>query len=934
MDHRILHLVALLAADLLLAPCATYAANAPTAWTETGAAFKAGTRGDSGQNLYVNRHGELETIRRFDLDGNGHLDLLFNSSHDIYNALPATIATLQGKRLQIGELAVDGSSRVLSADLNRDGYNDLVFMPNHQNVQQQRSSIIIAWGGPTGWTTDRLTRQLPVNGVTSMAIGDLNHDGWPDIVTLNSTGWLFGQPDGKIVRVYWGSPDGFLLTRYQDLGVPGAVEIAAGGFGPERQYPAVVLTENGRLHFLAFEAGAKTLKLATTVDLSLPEKTKAQALVVQSGAHGNGDSLWVGTNTKALLHVGTAVAQPTIETLEASPATHLSLGRLDADPWPDLVLTNLKLIYPLDKADPSTPSVRILWGREGGVDPTHVTALAIPNAIATAVGDLDRDGHADLLVSVYQGNTSQKAESRIYPGNGSRQFDASLPVPTEGAEGVAWAQLTPDALPVGIFANSQHRTLDDAVPLRLFWGVPGGFSRDNFVDIPNLSGYKSSAADLNGDGYVDLIVVNGGDVSEDAARRAPDAGANIYWGGPEGTIGGPGPTRFDPARRQVLPEKHLGSINVADLNGDGYLDVVLGSFESPDKPDTDIVIYYGSAAGLLPENRKTLRVPGRSIGCLIADFNRDGWLDVTIGSYGTNQVITFWGSATGFDENRKNILPYPAPIDLEAADLNHDGWLDLLVGSYEDSVAHHHDTGLSIFWGGPTGWHQSNSQWLPGMTPLGLAVADLDGDGFLDIVSPHYHGELSREQLPSYIYWGSAQGYAPLHRTALTVNSGSEVVIGDFDQDGKLDLAFCAHSMDAGHLLESPVFYNDGQRFASPKVQYLPATGPHYMWVQDIGAISNRRYEETFTSQALSWQEAALGATIAVDAATPFGSKVTVRVRSAGTAAALAAAPWREGEHGHFSLSAQDRFLEYHLTLHSANGDAYPLVRKVDVTLQ
>ena len=716
--------------------------------------------------------------------------------------------------------------------------------------------------------------------------------------------------------------------------------MGAGGFGQRREFTAAVLTETGEIQLFAPDSKSGGLRLARTIHLPAAvtggAPLKPQCILAQPDRGPSGDILWIGTNTTTLLRVTTTGRQDEIKSIEAAPATHLACGLLDDDPWPDLVLTNLKLIDPLDKAPAAPiPSVTILWGAADGVSGARRTSLAIPNAISAAVGDLNGDGHGDLVVAVHQGDKSMKASSLVFFGDGSRKLPAKgLPVATEGAAGLAIARLTPQSKPVAVFANAESRTLDDAVPLRVYWGSAGGFSTKAMVDIPNLSGYKSCAADLNADGYVDLLVVNGADVSEETASRAPYSGVNIYWGGPTGAIAGPGPTRFDPGRRQVLHEKHVGSINVADLNRDGYLDIVLGEFESGDKPDTELVIYYGSAAGYLPENRKVLHVPDRSIGCLIADFNKDGYLDIVVGCSNINQVITYWGGPNGYSEDNKTILPYPTPTDIEAADLNNDGWLDLIVGSYEDPVAHHHDTGFSIFWGGPHGWRQSDSQWLPAATPLGLAVADLDGDGFLDIVAPSYHGELTREHLPSYIYWGSAQGYAALRRTALDVDSGSEVVIADFDRDGLLDLAFVAHSVDAGHRTESPIYFNDGNRFKSPRVQYLPANGPHYMWVQDIGNIYNRRYEEEFTSRAFTWTQPCGGGRLRVDAVNSFGSRVRLQVRAAAAEPALASAPWRAIPAESFTLSAADRALQYRLDLVSANGDAYPIVRKVDIQLK
>jgi hypothetical protein len=124
---------------------------------------------------------------------------------------------------------------------------------------------------------------------------------------------------------------------------------------------------------------------------------------------------------------------------------------------------------------------------------------------------------------------------------------------------------------------------------------------------------------------------------------------------------------------------------------------------------------------------------GRGEGCLIADLNRDGRLDIIVTHLYGDKIVIYWGSAGDYSDNNKKVLPYPSADGLEAADLNADGWLDLMVGTYYDPVTRSRDTGLSIFWGSDRGYHQSNSQWLPGLAADSLAAADIDGDGYLDI---------------------------------------------------------------------------------------------------------------------------------------------------------------------------------------------------------
>lgn len=926
----------LLVSILLIAILPATSAEPARSWTDSGSGFSAGSLGNAGQNLYVNRRGELETIRRYDLDDNGHVDLLYNSTHDWWHPLPISVATAtEAGAVKVTHLQVEGSQRIIVDDLNRDGFPDLVIAPNRQNLQHGRTQIAIAWGGEDGWSHRRLTRQLPVNGLTQIAVADLDGDGWSDIISLNSTGWLHGQPEGRIVRVYWGAADGFLLNRYYDLGIPDAIDLTTVTFGGTAQ--AAVLTREGALHLLTAQLKGenRSLEIKTTVRLPAVDPT---CLLWQPQA-GADCRLWIGTKGDVLLSYH---PQHGVASLPAAPATHLAQGRLDADAWPDLVLTNLKLTNlklakamggeAVGAAAGAESTVTILWGAKDGYDPARRLDLNIPQAISSAVADLDGDGHADLLVAIHQGDVDMDADSRIYRGDGTRTLSGQFErVPTQGARDIALAA-HPAGHTVAFFANSLQGMLGEAVPLRLFWGSEDGFDPERMSEIPMRSGYKSSVSDLNNDGHLDLITINSGHAGPEAAALDLELGAHIYWGGSDGAVGGFGPNRFDLARRTILREPNLGSINVADLNRDGYLDLVLGAFEGGDG-QSNLVIYYGSADGFLPAGRVAVPVPSYSIGALIADFNGDGWLDITVASLNSDQVITHWGGPEGFSADRRHTLSTPAPLEVEAADLDGDGYLDLLVGSYYDRVSKRHDTGTTIFWGSAEGWRESNAQWLPGMTPIGLAVADLDGDGHLDIVSPHYHGELSRERLPCYIFWGSENGYNPLNRTALIVDSSDDVMIADFNGDGRLDLAFSAHSSDYGHLTNSPIYFNDGARFRNPEVQFLPTRGPHWMWVQDLGNIRHRRYEENFTSRTFQWDSVASTGHIEADAATPHGSRLAIEIRSAANEKALAAATWHETSDGNFMVGESDRALQYRLTLHSANGDAHPLVRKVRVKL-
>ena len=81
---------------------------------------------------------------------------------------------------------------------------------------KNKTYLVTGGASGIGAATARTLAQAGGNVV----IADVNVDSWPDIVTLNGAPWEYGQTAGNIVRIYWGGPEGYLLTKRYDLGVP------------------------------------------------------------------------------------------------------------------------------------------------------------------------------------------------------------------------------------------------------------------------------------------------------------------------------------------------------------------------------------------------------------------------------------------------------------------------------------------------------------------------------------------------------------------------------------------------------------------------------------------------------------------------------------------------------------------------------------------
>ena len=885
----------------------------------------------AGHNLYVSRDGRVRTIHRFDLNQDGYLDLVFNSTHDTTFFVPATFGSVDNeRRVRSEEMAIDGSLHVVLADLNGDGHSEAVFCPNYSGLQSERRFVTIAWGDKEGWLPRRTNGSLPVHGASDIAVCELNNDRWPEIVVLNGNAWLPEQPDGQIVRIFWGSDSGYQATERSDVGIVDAKAIESGDWDGDGTANLVVLRSSGSLRIFSADKDAEPR--ATSYD-DWPLDAKEVTCLTMADVTGDGKiETIVGTaDASGSIHIvpsrkGRMSGRPT-RSFNAFQASHIAAGDLDDDGATDLVLTRFKLARAGGGEAMGTTEnegiVHVLWGdpnRPGNFASDRRLALKVHAPSATTVGDVDSDGHSDLVIAVHQGDSTFKAGSVVLYGTGGRDLVPGPDVfPSQGATSVAIAPKEENLPPRIVFANSLGGTLNEAVPLQVYWGQPDGFDPNKSVKIPFRSGYESTAADFNTDGFVDLLAINS---QHGGNHDDPFGGANIFWGSASG---------FDfEGERTVVREANLGTSSTADLDRDGHLDLVLGTFDAASADATaELIIRYGSANGFSSNRRVTLPSAGRSIGTQIADFNRDDSLDIAVTSYRLNRLRIFWGSVVGFSAERQTNLPALAAIGLETAD----GYLDLIVGSYQDPVTHLHDPGTLIYWGSFQGYRPSDAQRLPATAPVGYCVADFDGDGHLDLFSPHYLGDGTREKLPCYLFWGSAEGFSASRRTSLICDSAHDALAGDFDRDGRLDLAVVCHSRDGTHYTDSLIFFNDGKRFKNPRMQRLPTHGPHWMWLQDMGHIYHRRWEQTYTSSVFDIERPCSRGELRYRAQVPTGTRLSFSVRSA--TEELEGQPWHKVEPGApFTLSTEHSYLQYRATLGSDNGDRFPILDRVEVKLQ
>jgi hypothetical protein len=827
-----------------------------------------------------------------DLDGDGKPDVILANAFDgmiwVYRNIGSngTLSAasfdapliLEGA-IQVG--SVNNLERLTLADLDGDGRLDIVVA----NLQSGNVTVLQNLSSPGSLTTNSFAPRVDFavgSGPVSVAVSDLDGDGKPEIISAD-----FNSSTISVLRNI--STPGLLTSNSFAPAISFATpqrpsDVAAGDIDGDGKFDIVTANYGSSSTAVSVFRNTSTLgTISFDPRVDLVANAGLDTLTIGDIDGDGKNDLVVGASQTTTFSVYRNIGSPGSITTGsfAVPVTFtfpgiigrggIAWGDIDGDGRPDLAIAsqnsgNMYLFRNLSTPGSFTSSSL----------GSPVTILAGDHLATVVVGDLDGDGRPDVCVANDFGNNL-----RIYQNVTPFIPPPAPPVitsftPVSGAPGTVInieglnfsatpgsnivyfgavqavvTQASPNNLVVTVPAGATFAPISETVNgLTAYSGpaflatFPGSSplsstSLSNSFNLAGGSGPNSVViADIDGDGKPDLVFDN-------------DYEATIWIYRNIGSSGELSAASFAPPVKltgssSVGPADTLSEIAVADLDGDGRLDIVVANYY------TSVVSVFQnlSSPGSLTSNsfgsRLDLGVGNSPVSVAVSDLDGDGKPDVITADFGGGTLSILRNISTGGLLTSNSFaapvsLTVPGnPSEVVARDINGDGKVDLITANHSTT-----SDAVSLFENTSTPGNITFAPRVDLAAPTSLeealAVEDIDGDGKMDlIVGSYFSANFSVYRNVG----GSGSITVSSFATPVTFAAGAQIhrggiALGDIDGDGKPDIAIVGEYSSSMYLyrnlstpgnftassLATPVTFDSGYNSVTPAIGDLDGDG-------------------------------------------------------------------------------------------------------------
>ena len=643
---------------------------------------------------------------------------------------------------------VNGLDRVEAADLNKDGHMDLVATA----AAAAQIDVQLGFGGGVNFGAINSFQA----GGAALAIGDVNGDTFPDVVTAGP---------GALISVLIGNGNGGFLAPATWPTSNSPTDILLKDMNGDGKLDIVVAASPENVIRVHRQTGSANFSLSNSYTVPTGEESPSSIAMGEMDFDGIQELVVACQNDLAPQKTigickrdGAGVLQPPVFYSSGTYPRSIALGDFTGDGLLDVGTAS----YSDPTATGGYMNMAEVLVNYGGVLGNGQGFAVVGSLTGACSADFNRDGRPDLAIST-------SAFTQILTGNGDGTYGASLAsVPPPGAcvTGDVNRDGNPDLLvttPVGAL----NEFLGNGI------GVAGGGT--------GISGYqlfrRSLTADLNRDGFLDLVLNPG------------TANVAIFL------ATGPGTWPASPTLYAVpgIPR----DIAIDDLDRDG---------------DPDIVVATDAGAGVLRNDNggfvlASTPIPNPSTSVAIGDFDRNGTIDFATRFQkppGTSEGIgIFHGSGAVYTLGEVISTAGRGGKYLDSWDVNSDGILDLVTEDVnENSTAE--PVAVSVLLGNASGSFGSRTSFLVGgikgsSGSLYMNRMDADVDGQPDLIGATFDSDPPSTLNATSILraqpnaWAAAYGG---HVEYGAFGGARGVAVADVNKDGSLDFGVVCEATD------------------------------------------------------------------------------------------------------------------------------------------